>query len=69
MKTGGAVGRPSGRSSLLDDPDAKLFDENGRELRNREKPRLLVPPRLYPVRIDGLRWRVRGGGPWSKCAS
>ena len=60
MKTGGAVGRPSGRSSLLGHPAAKFFAENGRELRTREKPRLVGPSKPYPLSIDRFLWRARG---------
>jgi hypothetical protein len=62
MKTGGAVGRPSRRSSCLGDPDAKFFAENGRELRTREKPRLAGPSRPYALSIDRFPWRASGGG-------
>lgn len=62
MKPGGAVGRPSGRSSFLGHPDAKFFAENGRELRTREKPRLVGPSRPYPLSIDRFPWRASGGG-------
>ena len=61
MKRGDAVGRPSWRSSLLGHPSARFLHENGPELRKREKPRLLRPPRL-PVWIDGLTWHARGDG-------
>jgi hypothetical protein len=64
MNRGDAVGRASGRSSLLGHPNAKFSDENGRELRKlrkREKPRLAGPPRLSALRIDELTWGARGG--------
>ena len=60
MKRRDAVGRPSGRSSLLGHPNAKFFDDNGRELRKRTKPRLLGPLRLYLLSLDGFPW-VGGG--------
>jgi hypothetical protein len=62
MKTGGAVGRRSGRWSFLGHAEAKIFAENGRELRTREKPRLVGPSRPYPLSIDRFPWRASGGG-------
>jgi hypothetical protein len=61
MNRGDAVGRASGRSSLLGHPNAKVFDENEQELRKREKPRLARPLRLSALRVDELRWGARGG--------
>ena len=60
MNRGDAVGRASGRSSLLGRPNAKLSEENGRELRKREKPRLAGPPRLSALRVDELTRGARG---------
>jgi hypothetical protein len=55
MNRGDAIGRASGRWSLLCHPDAKFFDENEPEWRKAEKPRLAGPPRLSALRIDELR--------------
>jgi hypothetical protein len=60
MNRGDAVGRASGRSSLLGHPNAKFFDENERELRTREKPRLAGPASLSALRVDELTWDARG---------
>lgn len=62
MNRGDAMGRASGRSSLLRHPNAKFFDENEREWRKAEKPRLAGPPRLSALRIDELTWGVRDSG-------
>lgn len=70
MKRGDAVGRPSGRSSLVGHPSAKFFEEKGRELRKREKPRLLGCRRgLYALWIDERTWPARGGGGRSRAHS
>ena len=62
MNRGDAVGRTSERSSLLGHPSAKFCDENGRELRNREKPRLARMPRRHARWIDERTWDPQGGG-------
>jgi len=62
MNRGDAVGRASGRSSLLGHRNAKFFDEHERELRTRKKPRLAGRSRISALQIDKLTWRMRDGG-------
>jgi hypothetical protein len=60
MNRADAVARASGRSSLLGHPNAKCFDENEREFRTREKPKLAGPARLSALRVDERTWGARG---------
>jgi hypothetical protein len=61
MNRGDAMGRAIGRSSFLRHPNAKFFEENEREWRNTDKPRLAGLLRFSALRVDELRWGARGG--------
>ena len=50
------------RSSLLGHPSAKVFEENEREMRAREKPKLAGPARLSTLRVDETIWSMRNSG-------
>ena len=59
MNRGDAMGRARGRSSFLRPPNAKFFDENDREWRKTEKPRLAG---RFSALLDELRCGVRNRG-------